>query len=55
MFTGIVEELGKVTAIETLPDAIRLTIAGPLVASDLHRGDSIAVGSSSKPVMVCRS
>lgn len=46
MFTGIVEELGKVTAIETLPDAIRLTIAGPLVASDLHRGDSIAVSGT---------
>lgn len=46
MFTGIIEELGKVTAIETLPDAIRLTIAGPLVASDLHRGDSIAVSGT---------
>ena len=43
MFTGIVEELGRVSAIENLPDAIRLTIEGPLVSSDLHRGDSIAV------------
>mgnify|MGYP000104855486 CR=1 FL=1 len=27
MFTGIIEELGKVAAIEQQPDAIRLTIA----------------------------
>ena len=46
MFTGIIEELGKVVAIETQADAIRLTIQGPLVASDLHRGDSIAVSGT---------
>ncbi|MEY4742981.1 MAG: hypothetical protein RIR34_320 [Actinomycetota bacterium] len=46
MFTGIVEELGRVSAIENLPDAIRLTIEGPLVSSDLHRGDSIAVSGT---------
>lgn len=43
MFTGIVEELGRVAAIEKQGDAVRLTIEGPLVASDLHRGDSISV------------
>ena len=42
MFTGIIEELGTVEAIENQPDAIRLTIRGPLVVSDLKRGDSIA-------------
>ncbi|MEY4655764.1 MAG: hypothetical protein RL523_1163 [Actinomycetota bacterium] len=41
MFTGIIEELGKVTAIEEQPDAVRLTIHGPLVTSDVKRGDSI--------------
>ena len=46
MFTGIVEELGKVKAIEVLPDAIRLTIEGPLVVSDLNRGDSISVSGA---------
>jgi riboflavin synthase len=46
MFTGIVEELGKVVAIEPLPDAVRITIAGPTVVSDLHRGDSIAVSGT---------
>ena len=43
MFTGIVEELGRVKAIEPQADALRLTIEGPLVVSDAHRGDSIAV------------
>ncbi len=43
MFTGIVEELGKVVAIEEQGDALRLTIEGPLVTSDVSRGDSISV------------
>ena len=46
MFTGIVEELGKVVAIQEQPDAVRITIHGPTVASDLHRGDSIAVSGT---------
>lgn len=46
MFTGIIEELGNVVAIEPQADAIRLTIQGPTVASDLHRGDSIAVSGT---------
>jgi len=46
VFTGIVEELGKVVAVDTLPDAVRITIAGALVASDLNRGDSIAVNGT---------
>lgn len=43
MFTGIIEELGRVVAIEQQPDAIRLTISGPLVTQDLGRGDSVSV------------
>lgn len=43
MFTGIVEELGRVKSIELQADALRLTIEGPLVVSDANRGDSIAV------------
>lgn len=43
MFTGIIEELGRVKAIEHQSDAVRLSIEGPLVLSDAHRGDSIAV------------
>ena len=42
MCTGIIEELGEVVAIEQQPDAIRLTVKGPLVTSDIKRGDSIA-------------
>ncbi len=42
MFTGIIEELGKVSAIESQPDAIRLTISCGKVLSDLKRGDSIS-------------
>jgi riboflavin synthase len=43
MFTGIVEELGSVVDIESGPDSARLTVRGPLVASDARPGDSIAV------------
>jgi riboflavin synthase len=44
MFTGIVEELGRVAAIQALPDnAIRITIEGPIVLSDANLGDSICV------------
>ena len=42
MFTGIIEELGKVTAIETQTDALRLTISCQKVLEDLKRGDSIS-------------
>ena len=43
MFTGIVEELGTVTALEDQGDAVRLTVHGPQVTSDAGEGDSIAV------------
>lgn len=44
MFTGIVEELGEVVALDwPAPDAARLTVRGPLVTSDARTGDSIAV------------
>jgi riboflavin synthase len=43
MFTGIVEELGTVAALEDQGDAVRLTVTGPLVTTDAREGDSIAV------------
>jgi riboflavin synthase len=43
MFTGIVEELGRVVAVEPQGDSARLRIAGPLVTSDAGHGASIAV------------
>jgi riboflavin synthase len=43
VFTGIVEELGVVEAVQRHGDAARLTVRGPLVVADAERGDSIAV------------
>jgi len=43
VFTGIVEELGSVVAVEPLADSARLRIRGPLVTSDAVHGASIAV------------
>lgn len=43
MFTGIIEELGEVTAWEQGPDAARLTVRAPLAVSDAKHGDSISV------------
>ncbi|WP_335937579.1 riboflavin synthase [Streptomyces sp. PTD5-9] len=43
MFTGIVEELGEVTAVEQLGDASRFRLRGPLVTEGAGHGDSIAV------------
>jgi len=43
VFTGIVEELGEVVAVEPLQDASRLTVRGPVVTSDAEHGDSISV------------
>ena len=43
MFTGIVEELGTVEAVEDQGDAIRLTIRAATVLEDTGLGDSIAV------------
>ncbi len=43
MFTGIVEELGTVTALERGTESARLSVHGPLVTSDATHGASIAV------------
>ncbi len=44
MFTGIIEERGRVLGWETSPDGgARLTVQAPLTASDAAHGDSIAV------------
>ncbi len=44
MFTGIIEERGRVLGWETTADGgARLTVAAPLAASDAAHGDSIAV------------
>ncbi|QFZ77520.1 riboflavin synthase [Streptomyces fagopyri] len=43
MFTGIVEELGEVTAVENLDEASRFRLRGPVVTQGAQHGDSIAV------------
>ena len=43
MFTGIVEELGEVVALEEGIGSAKITVRGPLVAADALRGASIAV------------
>lgn len=43
MFTGIVEELGTVVALDRGVDSARLTLRGPLVTEDAAHGASIAV------------
>ncbi|MFG2181984.1 riboflavin synthase [Streptomyces abikoensis] len=43
MFTGIVEELGEVVAVEELGDSSRFRLRGPLVTEGAKHGDSIAV------------
>ncbi|MCX4397936.1 riboflavin synthase [Streptomyces sp. NBC_00053] len=43
MFTGIVEELGEVTAVEKLADASRFRLRGRVVTEGAKHGDSIAV------------
>jgi riboflavin synthase len=43
MFTGIVEELGEVVAVELQDQAVRLTVRGPTVTGDATHGASIAV------------
>lgn len=43
MFTGIVEELGTVTAVEPGGAGARLAVSGPVVTQDAKHGDSIAV------------
>ncbi|MFF2654426.1 riboflavin synthase [Streptomyces sp. NPDC058045] len=43
MFTGIVEELGEVAAVEDLGDSSRFRLRGPVVTDGAKHGDSIAV------------
>ena len=43
MFTGIIAELGEVTAWEQGRDAARITVRAPLAVADSRHGDSISV------------
>lgn len=43
MFTGIIEELGKVAALESRDAGLRLVVSADIVTRDSQDGDSIAV------------
>jgi len=43
MFTGIVEELGQIQAIDPRSSGMRFTISAKLVMDDMTKGDSIAI------------
>jgi riboflavin synthase len=43
VFTGIIEELGRVTRWDKGDDSGRLTVRGPIAVTGVHHGDSIAV------------
>jgi riboflavin synthase len=43
MFTGIIEEIGEITAIAEAGDGWRLTVRAPKAAADAVHGESIAV------------
>ena len=46
MFTGIIEELGEVVAIESGADSSRLTVRGEVTTTDVAHGASIAVNGA---------
>jgi len=43
LFTGLIEELGKVKSCKAHDDGARLIVSAQLVTSDINKGDSIAV------------
>ena len=43
MFTGIIEELGRIAAIERHADGARIKVSARVVTTDTNEGDSIAV------------
>jgi riboflavin synthase len=53
MFTGIVETVGRVTEIDARPEGVRLAIASSLPASEMRRGESVAVDGVCLTVVGC--
>lgn len=43
MFTGLIEEIGEIVAVEPVGDSMRVTVHGPIAVSDATHGASIAV------------
>ena len=55
MFTGIIEEVGRIRAIERQAVSARLTVAASKVLSDVHLGDSIRFWREPKSATALRS
>jgi riboflavin synthase len=55
MFTGIIEEIGKVARIGHKLDSISLTIKAKKVTGDLKEGDSIAINGACLTAVECMS
>ncbi len=53
MFTGIVEEVGRVRALEVVPAGARLVIEARRVVAGTRAGDSIAVNGACLTVVAC--
>lgn len=53
MFTGIIEELGKIAAFEKRDDGARLKISATIVTADSNEGDSIAVNGVCLTALDC--
>ncbi len=60
MFTGIIEELGSIEAIDKGLAGVRIVVSASLVTSDIAPGDSIAVNGvcltavDISAIVVCR-
>ncbi|MBI4512501.1 MAG: riboflavin synthase [Gemmatimonadetes bacterium] len=51
MFTGIIEEVGRVTAVRSLEEGREITIGASLVLEDLKVGDSVNVDGACQTVV----
>ena len=53
MFTGIIEALGTVVAVDALGDAARVRIAAPGLTEGMRLGDSLAINGVCLTVAAC--
>jgi riboflavin synthase len=53
MFTGLIEEIGKVDLVKKRSEALRIGIASSLITQDLKLGDSVAVSGVCTTVVSC--
>src|SRR5262249_9558012 len=46
MFTGLIEEIGTVSAVDKGRESARITIQAPLIAPDSQIGDSVSINGT---------